>query len=159
MSTWMNDDGLLVKFGASKGASTAGGEFGAFAEGNEHMLEFEVNTTVLDGTGLKFLSDVVTLPKDAYLTRATFAIETAFTSGGSATLAFGLYDTDRTTAYDADGIDSAIAVGSLTSGSITCNGALIGTRLANNTPSLITATVGVAAMTAGKGFLRVYWRP
>lgn len=160
MGTWMNDDGLFIKYGRDRGTTKKAGEFEDFPKGNEHYIEAQLDLETLGtSTGTVFLSDTLRLPATAYLLRAEIFVETAFTSGGSATLTLGLYDTDRTTAYDADGIDATVAVAALTAGAtITCDGALINTRLANNTPCLLSATVGTAAFTAGKGFLRVWYK-
>lgn len=160
MGTWMNDDGLYIKFGRDRGITKKAGEFEDFDKGNEHYIEAQLDLDVLGtSTGTVFLSDTLRIPGDAYLLKAELRVETAFTSGGSATLTLGLYDTDRSTAYDADGIDATIAVAALTAGAtITNDGALINTRLANNTPCLLTATVGTAAFTAGKGFLRIWYK-
>lgn len=158
--TWMNEDGLLIKFGREKGQVVKAGEFADPDKGSEHYIEAVIDTSVLTSTGTYFLADTLRIPKNAYLVKAEIHVETAFTSGGSATLTLGFYDTDRSTAYDADGIDATVAVDALTAGAtITCDGALVNTRLANDTPLLLTAAVGTAAFTAGKGVVRIWWKP
>ena len=157
---WMNDDGLYIKFGTKEGKVIGGGEFQKGALGNEHYIEFIVDTTYLDGTTLTFLSDTLTLPGDCFLYRAEFEVEVAFDSAGEgATISFGLYDTDRTTAYDADGIDVQVAEAAIdgVGDTIVCDGALVGTRLANNTPCYVTALVETEAFTAGKGRLKLWY--
>lgn len=156
-SDWMNKDGLYIKFGAKEAEPAHGGEYQW--DGPLTTVEFDIDFDRLEAYGTAtFLSDTVTIPNGVRLEKAELYVETAFTSGGSATLDLGLYDTDRATAYDADGIDAAIPVGSLTAGArIQCDGALVGTTLANNTPSLVAATVGTANFTAGKAKLRLYY--
>lgn len=152
--TWVNEDGLLVKFGPTEAAVAKAGEVQPY--GNTHLVEFDVLYSDLAAFGTeKILADTVTIPEGALLEKAEFYVETAF-AGATATLSFGLIDQDRTTAIDADGIDAAIAVGSLTDGAtIACDGDLIGDVLAN--AGLVTATVGTANFTAGRGKLRLFW--
>lgn len=156
MGTWTNNDGLYIKFGESEVNENNGGEYRE--NGGVHVVEYLVNWDDLAATGTAtLLSDTTYFPSNAYIDSATFEVETAFASGGSATLTFGLNRKDRTTVIDADGIDATIAVANLTAGAtIACDGALIGTRLSN--AALLTATEGTAAFTAGKGWLRVSYR-
>src|SRR5688500_17909992 len=103
MGTWVNDDGLFIKFGTDEAKLNTGGEF-PIMDGNYHLLQFEITPTVLNTlTGPIFLSDTLTIPGDCFLFKAEFEVEVAFDSAGeAATVDFGLYDTDRTTAYDED---------------------------------------------------------
>ena len=157
MPTWLNADGLYIKTGADEALQHKVGQYQADVAGL-HVVEAEILWSDLAATGTTtILSDTVYFPSNAFIESATFRVETAFTSGGSATLTFGLLRKDRTTAIDADGIDATIAVAALTAGAtITCDGALIGTRLAN--AGLLTALEGTAAFTAGKGYLRITYR-
>jgi hypothetical protein len=102
------------------------------------------------------LADNVIFPDGAHMEKAEFYVETAFV-GATATLGFGIIEVDRATAVDADGIDAAIAVTSIAAAgdTIDCDGALINTTPA--TGGLLTATVGTADFTAGRGILRVYF--
>src|SRR5688500_359501 len=158
--SWMNEDGLFIKFGTEEAKLTTGGEH-ATPDGNNHYIEFEVNTTVLNTlTGPIFLSDTLTIPGDCFLLKAEFEVEVAFDSAGeAATVDFGFYDSDRVTAYDEDGIDAAIAEADIDAvgDTIACNGALVGTRLANDTPLYVTADVDTELFTAGKGFLKIWY--
>lgn len=153
---WMNNDGLFIKFGAEEARVGGGGEYrwnGPFTE-----VEIDVRWNMLNAFGtVTVLDDTVRIPNGVLLTSAEFETVVPFTSGGAATLDLGFYDTDRTTAYDADGIDVAIALTAIDAvgETVTCDGALINTILANNTPNLITATVGTANFTAGRGKLRL----
>lgn len=159
--SWTNNDGLYIRFGTEKSVPTLGGE--STTDGNNRVITLDLTFADLAATGTeKIISEGTTIPDGAVIKKATFHVSTAFASGGSATLTFGLIDSDRTTAYDADGIDAAIAVAALTAGAtITCDGAAVGKLIANTgTPVYITATEGTAAFTAGAGQLVVeYYIP
>lgn len=153
---WLNNDGLLIKYGTEEALHGGGGEYrwnGPFTE-----VEIDVQWNRLNAFGTRtILDETVRIPNGVLLTSAEFEVIVPFTSGGSATLTLGFFDTDRTTAYDEDGIDATIALTAIDAvgETVTCDGALINTVLANNTPNLISATVGTANYTAGRGKLRL----
>lgn len=157
MATWVNDDGLPIRFGAELAVPGEGGQYrwnGPFAE-----YEFDLIWDDLAAFGtVDFLGRSVRVPNGFLLTEATIEVTEAFTSGGAATLTLGFHNADGT-AYDADGIDAAIALTALdTVGETTvCDGALVNTILNNPNVkySYHTATVGVANYTAGKAKLRL----
>lgn len=158
MPRWINADGLLVKSGVSEAQTSKAGEF-EDGLGNERIVEATISYTDLNAFGTDtVLSDTLSIPDGSRIVSATIYVETAFTSGGSATLQIGLLRTDRSTAYDADGLVAATAVASLTAGAtITGSGALVNTTLAND--GLLTATAGTANFTAGKARIQVrYYR-
>lgn len=166
MGTWTNNDGLFIKFGADEGRNYTSYGFAAehsvMADG-EHQVEITLNPLTALGTGSNIVSDTVTIPNGARITRVVVVTETAATSGGAAALNVGLIDQDRSTALDADGLVAALALTaidaagettSLTVGA-TSAGALIGTTLSNT--GLIVADYDTAAYTAGKVKVRVYY--
>lgn len=155
--SWMNDDGLYVKFGLEETVVTPAGEYSDTT--SLHYIEVEINWDDLEAFGTATILGETRLADGVYLEKASFEVVEAF-AGATATLGFGTIDTDRTTAHDADGIDAAIAVTDIDAvgDTVTCDGALIGTVLDNTTPMLLTATVGTADFTAGKGYLRIYYR-
>lgn len=157
---WNNNDGLYIKFGTEKTVVGLGGE--STTDGMERVITLTVNYADLAATGTeKILSDHIRIPDGAVLKEASFHVHTAF-AGATATLSFGLIDTDRSTAYDADGIDATIAVGALTAGAtIACDGAVVGKQISNSgTDVYVTATEGTAAFTAGEGVLELrYYIP
>jgi hypothetical protein len=159
MATWDNADGLHIKFGTSEAELTVGGE--SSTDGNRRVIDLKIDYSDFGATGTEtIVADNVNLPDGAFLESATFLVTTAFASGGSATLTFGVINRDRSTAVDADGIDATVAVTAIDAvgDSIACDGALVGTTLA--TGGLITSTVATAAFTAGVGNLRlVYFMP
>lgn len=156
LTGWMNNDGLFVKFGSQQAVVGGGGSFSV--EGEFTTVEIDIRYNMLNAFGTRtILDETVRVPNGVLLTSAEFEVVVPFTSGGAATLDLGFYDTDRTTAYDADGIDAVIALTAIDAvgETVTCDGALINTILANNTPNLISATVGTADYTAGRGKLRL----
>lgn len=160
MGTWTNSDGLYIKFGTDEAKLAKGGAFSDLDEGMhvaEIVLSGATATYDFGAVGTETItSDTIVIPGGARIVSANLYVETAFTSGGSATLIVGAIRTDRTTTYDADGFIASTAVASLTANAtITGAGALVGTTLAND--ALISTTVGTAAFTAGKGVLRIKW--
>jgi len=149
MAKWFNSDGLLVKSGTDEATPSLAGEY-EDGYGNEHIIEAIVPYNKFEAFGTDtILSDTLVIPDGARITSAKIYVDTAFTSGGSATLIVGLKRIDRSTAYDNDGLVASTAVASLTSGAtITGSGALVNTTLAYD--ALLTATVGTANFTAGK---------
>ncbi len=153
--TWLNDDGLYIKFGATEAVPTKGGEILADGELHVHTIVIDFGDLLAFGNET-ILADNLIYPDGARMEKAEFVVESVF-AGATATLDLGIIEVDRSTAVDADGIDAVIdvvdldAVGDV----IDCNGALIDTSPA--TGGLYTATVGTADFTAGRGILRVYY--
>ena len=169
--SWMNDDGLYVTFGTEKADPSKGGQL-AVADGEWKVVEAEIadmtdlgTTAEIIGTEGGEAARGVEVPKGAFIYKVVLEVETACTSGGSATLDIGLIQAaDRTTAVDDDGLIAAGALATMdaagdiveyTQGS-TGHGALIGTALAAN--SVLCASYNTAAFTAGKVRIRVYYR-
>lgn len=154
MAYWTNADGLVIKSGTDEGKVAKVGVYAGTYKGI-HVAEAVFTYADLAAYGTDtVLSDTLALPDGARITAAAIYVETAFTSGGSATLEFGALRSDRSTAYDADGFVAATAVASLTAGAtITGSGALVNTTLAND--ALLTVTARVANFTAGKARVRV----
>lgn len=154
MPIWYNNDGLRIKSGQEEGEAGTGGQYADQAE--NAVMAFDIVWDKLEPFGtVTILSDTVRIPNGWRLESAQVYTETPFTSGGSATMTIGLFDLDGTTAYDADGIDATIALTAIDASgeTVTCDGALIGTDLANDQPSLVGVTVGTANYTAGKARL------
>lgn len=160
--SWMNNDGLFIRFGTEKPAVTFGGE--STTDGNERVITLNLKYSDFAAYGTeKIISEGVTIPSGAVLKSAVFQVTKAF-AGTNATLSFGLIDTDRSTAYGSAGvgIDSAIAVTAIDAvgDTITCDGAIVNTTIDNTTPVYVTATVGTANFTSGEGQLVIrYFMP
>lgn len=173
--TWINNDGLVVKFAKEEGVASRGGEVSTLDDGS-HVYPFYINYTDINasvqilgaGSGVDAGSIGIVLPKGLYIEELETVAEDAFTSSGtiaSATLALGLKLMDRSTELDHDGllttsftggnIDSAGEKTVVRKGS-TGAGALIGTALTNNGVIVVqNSTHATNPYTAGKLLVRV----
>jgi hypothetical protein len=161
--------GLLQRFGTDQGRPRRAGEYSTLLGGGQHMTEVVVDLVRLSALSTfgseiaDILDDEVTIPNGALIEMVKLTVLEA-SAGSSATLDFGLYDQDRTTAIDQDGLIIAgtttwhtAAIGTIveyTQGS-TEHGALLGLVLTNT--GLLSAQVDGAAYTAGVIKLQVYW--
>lgn len=149
MATWVNEDGLSVKFGTDRSVVKPGGVTSA----EEKTLVYKVAdaTTLGDADTAATDGHDAFIPAGAHIKDAVLMVGTAFTSGGAAVLDIGTKQAAGTT-IDDDGIDAAIAVAALTANtSIVADGALIGTTVAVD--SYVTVTYDTAAFTAGDAVL------
>lgn len=162
MGTWLNSDGLYIKY--DRNAAEMGKAHEFRHDGPYHVMELVLDdlTELADTSAI--IDDNAFIPKNARIERVDVVTETAVTSGGSAVLNVGLIRTNRSTALDADGLVAALAIASfnaagetvnLTAG-VTSAGALIGTTLAN--AGLLVADYDTAAFTAGAVIVRVFYR-
>lgn len=162
MGTWLNRDGLYIKYDRNAAEHGKAGEFRN--DGPYHVMEVVIDDLTELGTSPIILDDNATLPKNARIEKVELITETAVTSDGSAVLNVGLIRTDRSTELDYDGLIAAEAIADFNSAGETVTytagvsggGALIGTTLAN--PGLLTADYDTAAFTAGKVVVRIYYR-
>lgn len=163
MGTWMNNDGLFIKYGDDEGRAGRGGQYADSGEPGQNVVELDITLTSL-GTAAAIQSDVAFIPSGARITKVEIYTTTAATSGGSAVLNIGLQRRDRSTELDYDGLIAAAALATFnavgetvavnTAGQ-TAVGALVGTTLSNS--GYITADYDTAAFTAGVVKVRVYW--
>lgn len=174
--SWMNSDGLYVKFGTEEGAAALGGEVSTT---ERHMIEFVINYTevlsataaIIDGGSGTGARGVI-IPKGARLEGMEVVVETAFTSSGtigSSTLVMGTKKaSDRSTELDHDGLTTTSfvagvldAVGERTYVTVGVTGAGDdwGTTLAED-GVLVAANSAHAShpYTAGKARIRLYYR-
>lgn len=163
MGTWLNGDGLYIKYGPTEVTSTVGGEFQV--SGPLRLTEVEIpDITVLTATaGATILADNVMLPVGARIESVQVLNKTAVTTGSTSALNVGLIKQDRATQLDYDGLVAALDSAAfnvagetvtLTPGS-TGAGALIGTTLTD--PGLFCADWDTAVFTAGAVYIRVRW--
>lgn len=147
---WRNDDGLTVQYGTRDDHKRARK---VPTKSMYSEVAYVISGTDLeDAVGADDASIGFVIPAGAHITEAFLYVTTAFTSGGSAVLDIGVYKQSDGTAVDDDGIDSGVAVGSLTDNAeIDCDGALVNTTLAND--STIHASYDTAAFTAGQATL------
>jgi hypothetical protein len=105
-----------------------------------------------DAVAAADLENAAVIPADALLVSARLFVTTAF-AGATATLDIGTYKAADNTAEDDDGIDAAIAVGTLVDNAvITCDGADVGTVVTGE-GFKIGASYDTAAFTAGEATL------
>lgn len=176
MPTWLNNDGLFVKFGVDEGDVIKGGQ----VRPSSDIYTFKA---VIDNTDARSatyqivgaadaLSDGsfgVVLPKGIRIKGIEIVTLTAFTSSGtigSSTFSLGLKQaSDRSTELDHDGFTTASFVGSaldaagertyVTIGS-TGAGALIGTTLASNGILVVANTAHAThPFTAGRAQVNI----
>lgn len=150
MAIWTNSDGLEVRFGLDRTTEQPSGR----TAGEEKTLVWTLNdaATLGDTDTAAVAGDEAFIPSGAIIKDAYFVVDTAF-AGATAVLDIGLKQAAGTN-IDDDGIDAAVAVGTLVGDAVVaCDGALVGTRLAND--SYIMMTYDTAAFTAGAGKLVV----
>lgn len=160
--TWMNNDGLFIKYGTERATSGKAGEYRT----NGRLREVEV---ILDLTTLTetetIIDDNTTIPAGVIIQEVEIDTKTAAATGVA--IDVGLIKTDRTTEYDYDGLLAAFPTASMNaagekniiSDNTTYDGALVGAVLANT--SYISASRTTAtAFTAGYVVVTIrYWRP
>lgn len=133
----------------------------------EYVYDFAVSGGAAGAINLHTLDNKAVIPAGAVIKGVCMKVVTAFTSGGSATLAWGNGD-------DADGYSgAAIAVASLTANSVfngwdngaallwdDTNDHAIYLPVIDAADGQMIVTIGTAAMTAGKAvFLVEYYMP
>ena len=163
--SWMNKDGLYVKFGREEGAAAVGGALNV--DGRTRVVKATIDmTAVTDSDAIVGGADGsfgIRLPNAAFIEKVRVTVKTACT-GSSSTLDIGLLKaSDRSTALDADGLVAAATVASLgVAGNIieytqgdTSHGELIGTALAEE--GVLCAKWGTAAFSAGEIEVEVFF--
>jgi hypothetical protein len=159
--SYLDNDGLLRKYGTESAEPVAGGEYCTY--GPLHEIEIKIDLTDL-GSSSAIVDGVdnIFFPKNARIEEVEIVVHTAATSAGSATLDIGLVKaSDRSTAIDADGLVAAMAKTALDAAGEktvlrvggTGAGALIGTT--NSNIGHFVANYGTAAFTAGVIYVRV----
>ncbi len=161
MTTWVNSDGLEVKFGTEQYDPSQGGALGNVG-GDGELMEVIVRGDEVPTADAPINIDIQ-IPDGAFLDTATLYVTEAFLSAGAATLDLGIFSDDGDGTYtvvDADGIDAAVAKATLVADAkIVCDGALIGTTLDTNTRNLVLSYgFGTAAFTSGEARLVVKYR-
>lgn len=178
--SWMNSDGLYVKFGTEEADVAAGGalkEFGALK-----VLEVDIPYTELLSATAAIVGSVgnpgargVQIPEGALVEKVDTVVTTAFTSSGtigSATLVMGtVLASDRSSAQDVNGLTTSSATGTalglatagtvteLTQGS-TGHGADVGGSAYAANGILVAANSAHAShpFTAGEVRVRIWYR-
>lgn len=164
--SWMNADGLLVKFNGSAGTATAGGEYAS--EGDRSIIELDLDLTTLTTTsnGTQIPFDNLVLPKSAWIEEVEIIATVAATSAGSgATLNMGLTRMDRTTQIGTVAVLNAIVQANHdatneTNHYTTIGAGSLGTSCgaATTNPAYLSIWAGVEVYTAGFVHIKIYFR-
>ncbi|MGH7238621.1 MAG: hypothetical protein ACREHG_00995 [Candidatus Saccharimonadales bacterium] len=160
--TWLNQDGLYLKYGTAKAIPATGGEYCETADGGNRVVEFLLDLTTLNTSTATIIEDNVFFPTGMFIEEVQLVVETA-AAGSTATLSIGLMETDRATALSGTAFASAVtqsALGTagdkiiLNAGS-TGAGTYIGSSTNPTQAGYVTAEAGTAAFTAGKVRVRI----
>lgn len=146
---WLNEDGLEVLMHGEQGDVKDNG--GSVTSVVNQFVYNIADATTLGSSDVDPASNDAFIPAGAYIKGAYLIVETAFTSGGAATLGLGLQEKDGTI-IDADGIDAAIALTAINAVGkvVNCDGALVGgTLTVGSADAYISSLYGTAAFTAG----------
>jgi hypothetical protein len=159
MTAWTNSDGLKVVFNEEQGYAQPDGQMNGLSE-ETLVVEFDsLNPTSLaDITAAGNTNGRESgLPANAYITKAWFICETAFTSAGATTLSIGLAQAGGSV-INSTGIDATIAktamdaVGEV----VVCDGTLVGgTATIGTAEGFVYFTVATGPYTAGNGHLYI----
>ena len=178
--SWMNSDGLFVKFGKEEADTSVGGHYNV--DGATKEVEVTIPYTELLSATPAIIGSVgnpgargVILPKGAIIEEVEIYVSDAFTSSGtigSATLQIGTKEAgDRSTEADHDGLTTTAATGTAlglaTEGTITVlrqgstgHGADIGGTALPENQVLVAANTAHAShpYTAGEAIVRIRFR-
>lgn len=177
--TWVNSDGLIVKFGSEEAGPGRGGSK-ATLDGRI-VIEFLVDYTDVQSTSYTRLGSVsssinsptgnngVEVSSGLRIEAVEVIAQTAFTSSGTigtSVFSMGLVREDQSTELDNDGLLTTSFVGGVIDAAgertyvtpgVTGAGALIGTTLSNNGFIVLANTQhGSHPFTAGKAKIRIY---
>jgi hypothetical protein len=170
---WVNQDGLVVRFGPKFPAEENAVPAQAVTAGTLQEVVFNIPDATRLATTATFANGGldergVKLPNGAVIESAIFYGEVSFTTGSSATLNVGTYRVDGTVTNggDADGLFAAAALNTLEAGDRTVGaGAQIGATLAITAPTgrdddgvFVAATTSTGTFTAGKGRIVITYR-
>jgi hypothetical protein len=151
--SYTNADGLKV---LTDGAAGVAATDGVTVVGVRKALIVELNdaTALVDTYSSASSATAAFIPANALIVSAHFVVDTAFTSGGAATLDIGLFNAAGT-AIDADGIDADIALAAMAADyAVVCNGVLAdGTQNVGAANAYVGFSYETAAFTAGSGKL------
>lgn len=105
MSTWVNSDGLEVRFGLTQAALIAEGRPSVGGEVQELVIKV-VAVDITDVDVAPLIYKKVGLPQKAQIISADIYVTTAFTVGaGAASLDVGLYHDDGDGTFTVDNVD------------------------------------------------------
>lgn len=151
--SWTNADGLTVLMHGEQGDVQTTGKT-VVGVRKALVIDLEDATALVDTHSAAAGPNDAFIPANSLIVSAHFVVDTAFTSGGAATLDIGLHNAAGT-AIDADGIDADIALAALAADfAVVCDGVLAdGTQNVGAADAYVNFTYETAAFTAGSGKL------
>src|SRR3990167_8296456 len=161
-NTWLNGDGLFIKYGTTEGAVGKGGQISDM--GPYRILEFTVRYADVASATATILDDNIFIPDNSFIAKVEVVTTTAWDSGGDAfVFNLGTVAYDRTTEVDYNGLIAALPQGSMDPAGEwevidvehTYKGAQVGTVIAQ--PTYVTVDYDTAAPTAGASKVRIYF--
>lgn len=171
-TTWMNDDGLLIKYGPDSSESThRAGEYLTYNGKGEQVIEVTIDLTELTQTET-ILNDAVKVPTNAHITSVEVLTVVAALTGTA--IDVGLVKDDRSTEGDYNGFLAAFPTSQMNAigetsrffethtepASLTGTGALIGQEITYTGGSYISASMTDAtSFTAGTVKVRIAYVP
>lgn len=163
MATWINADGLELKFGTDRAKLEKVGEHKF--DGPRRMVEIKFDSTQLPAfqaseDTFTLISEGVALPVGATIEAVEVFMYTDFDSAGDgALLSVGTVNLDRATALDADSLIDAMTQSEAATGGTNVAG-WVGTLVGGaklTVAKLLTWTVTVESYNAGDGVIRIYY--
>lgn len=163
MATWINQDGLEIKYGTDRAEKSPIGEHKF--DGPRRLVELRFDYTMLptfvaDDAGEAVISEGFALPVGATIESVEVFAYTDFDSAGDAFIMnIGTIDLDRSSNGDHDSLVDAITQAEFATGGTNVAGwvgVLIG-GAALTTAKLLTWEVNGATATAGEGVIRIYY--
>lgn len=158
--SWLNNDGLEVKFGTEKAEPALIGEYRH--DGAQHLLEIKFGFADLPAVASNsvLIADDFTLPTGAFIEKVAIHCVTDMDStSDDMALSIGTIDTDRTSNADPNSIVDAATQTELNAGGENVAGwvgvLVDGAKL--TTPKLLTWEVDNHAASAGEGVVRIYY--
>lgn len=157
--SWLNDDGLEVKFGTELAERALIGTYRTAGASQLLEIAFTFSDLPAVASNSVLIADDYTLPSGAFIESVEIWCPVDVTSGG--TLNVGMIDTDRTSNADVDAFVVAATAAELTTGGENVAGwvgALVNDVLPRDV--LLTWEQDTAAATTGEGVIRIkYYMP
>lgn len=160
MSVWTNKDGLTIYYGKDEGKAGNGGEY----ESDGLWREVEVVLPLTSLTNTTAVISKVQIPDSFQVGRVEVIADTAATSGGSAVLNVGFRRLIAGTDVATTGAVAALPLANLNvdgeltrlDAGVTYAGTLVGGVVSTTDTTVLTASWGTAAFTAGKVRIRLF---
>lgn len=150
--SWTNADGLTVLMHEEQGTVQTTGKT-VVGIRKALVVDLDDATALVDTYSSAAGPNDAFIPANALIVSAHFVVDTAFTSGGAATLDIGLFNAAGT-AIDADGIDADIALAALAADdAVVCDGILVGIANVGAADAYVGFSYETAVFTAGSGKL------